>query len=147
MAIIFGNIHHYGDAQFRQRVQFQCEDICTAFRPGSRAYCVVSSIRVGVEQLREGYRECCETFQYQYLFPHQVIRSEEIDRELPVYPFPVRHERHIINNLIAGKSSACLRHVDEIFAEFRSGKYLIRDSEIHHYFAVMEENVSLRLRQ
>ena len=57
----------------------------------------------------------------------------------------MRHERHIINNLMAGKGEACLRHIDEIFADFRSGDYLIKDSEINRYLAVMQENISLRL--
>jgi YesN/AraC family two-component response regulator len=74
-----------------------------------------------------------------------VIVWEKIDTTLPGYPFPVRHERHIINNLMAGKGEACLRHIDEIFADFRSGDYLIKDSEINRYLAVMQENISLRL--
>lgn len=115
------------------------------FRAGEKAYCVVSQVKTGVEQLRDGYRECCETFRYQYLFPQQVIVWEKIDTTLPGYPFPVRHERHIINNLMAGKGEACLRHIDEIFADFRSGDYLIKDSEINRYLAVMQENISLRL--
>ncbi len=46
---------------------------------------------------------------------------------------------------MAGKGEACLRHIDEIFADFRSGDYLIKDSEINRYLAVMQENISLRL--
>lgn len=145
IAIIFGNIRHYGDIQFRQHVRTQCEKMCATFRAGEKAYCVVSQVKTGVEQLRDGYRECCETFRYQYLFPQQVIVWEKIDTTLPGYPFPVRHERHIINNLMAGKGEACLRHIDEIFADFRSGDYLIKDSEINRYLAVMQENISLRL--
>ena len=32
-----------------------------------------------MEQLRNGYQECYETFWYRYLFPYQVIAFEEID--------------------------------------------------------------------
>lgn len=145
VAIIFGNIRHYGDVQFRQHVRAQCEKICAASRAGEKVTCVISSVKKGVEELRGGYRECCDTFCYRYLFPQQVIMQEEIDRTLPAYPFPVRHERHIINNLMAGKREACLRHVDEIFEEFRSGAYLISDSEIDHDLAVMAGNISLRM--
>lgn len=147
IAIIFGNVRHYGDIQFRQYVRAQCEKMCADFQEGKKVYCVISQVKTGVEQLQEGYQECFETFQYQYLFPQQVVAWEEIDRTQSVYPFPVRHERHIINNLMTGKGEACLRHIDEIFAEFRSGDYLIKDSEINRYLAVMEENISLRLEE
>lgn len=145
IVIIFGNDRHFGDLQFRMYVRTQCKKICATLRTGEKAYCVISQVKTGMEQLRDGYRECCETFRYRYLFPQQVIMYEEIDRSLPAYPFPVRHERHIINNLMAGKAEACLRHIDEIFEEFRSGNYLIRNSEINRYLAVMSENISLRL--
>ena len=73
IAIIFGNIRHYGDIQFRQHVRTQCEKMCATFRAGEKAYCVVSQVKTGVEQLRDGYRECCETFRYQYLFPQRCV--------------------------------------------------------------------------
>lgn len=147
IAIIFGNVSHYGDIQFRQYVRAKCEKMCVDFQEGEKVYGVISQVKTDVEQLQEGYQECFETFQYQYLFPQQVVAWEEIDRTQSIYPFPVRHERHIINNLMAGKREACLRHIDGIFAEFRSGDYLIKDSEINRYLAVMVENISLRLEE
>lgn len=145
VAIIFSNIGNYGDTQFRRYVQLQCENMIAQFKSGSKIYCVISKVKEGVEQLRDGYQECHGTFRYRYLFPYQVIAWEEINRELPVYPFPVRHERHIINNMMAGNKEACIRHIDAIFEEFRSGEYLIKDREINRYLAVMQENIVLRL--
>ncbi len=145
VAVIFSNSGNYGDVQFRRYVQLQCENMIASFKTGAGVYCVVSQVKMGVEQLRNGYQECYETFWYRYLFPYQVIAFEEIDRALPVYPFPVRHEKHIINNLMAGNEEACIRHIDAIFEDFQSGLYLIKDREINHYLAVMQENISLRL--
>lgn len=145
VAVIFGNIQSFDEVQFRRRVQSQCENMCSIIKNGVKVSCVVSRVTEGLQQLQKGYQECCETFRYQYLFPHQVIAWEAIDRTLPGYPFPVRHERHIINNLLAGNEEECMHHIDAVFSDFRSGNYLIQDKEINRYLAVMQENISLRL--
>ena len=89
IAIIFGNIRHYGDIQFRQHVRTQCEKTVRHIPGGGKkAYCVVSQVKTGVEQLRDGYRECCETFRYQYLFPQQVIVWEKIRYDSARLSFP-----------------------------------------------------------
>lgn len=145
VALIFSNVQNYTDEEFLQRIRFKCEDLCEDSGMSSRIYCVVSRVKEGLEELREGYQECSKTLQYRYLFRRPVILSEEIDVTLPEYPFPLRHERHIINNLSAGKKDACIRHIDEIFAELRSGKYLIKDRTVNRYLTIMQENLSLHL--
>lgn len=145
VAIIFGNIRQYSEEQFRRYVQSQCEELFSEFKSGNGLYGVISRVRTGGEKLRESYQECMDTLQYRFLFPYQVIGCEEIDRNLPVYPFPVRHERHIINNLMAGKEEACVRHINAVFEEFKSGNYLTRDNELRRYLEIMEENIALRL--
>lgn len=145
IAIIFGNTKQYSEEQFRRYVKAQCEEMFSEFKKKNGFYGVLSQVRTGGEMLRASYQECLDTLQYQFLFPYQVIGCEEIDRGLPVYPFPVRHERHIINNIMTGKEEACIRHVDAIFEEVTSGNYLIKDSGMKRYLEIMEENIALRL--
>lgn len=146
VAMVFANIKGYGDLQFRKQLKFRCEDLCRSFSEGNAwTNCVLSRVKGSVALLHDAYAECAEAFLYRYSFPRQMILCEDIDRDLPLYEFPIRQERHIINNLLTGNGERCMAHLDEVFADLKSGKYLISDSDVNGYFGIMQENISLQL--